>query len=493
MTVRLPRLLIWLCSVAVLFGCHPAADELAKLEAKAGTVDRDSAGKRGSWSAAAIGAGFLVGDGVRTARGATAQLRLSDASGLTLQEKTLLRFLATAPGKKGHGLDVQSGEVVLDVGQLPLEIETPAGPARLEPGTRIKLRKTDAGTRFDVEIGAAHLTESHQDLKSGEGLEVGIGRAVIERISAPPAVASGLPSAANLAAANPAAASPSAAASGQAVSADDHRAHGPDVADFLAAAGDSLIVHDPHPPTVVGFATPRCSGVAVLEVGAKKRETIGTAKVTAAFPAGRQRYRLRCDSDAAPLAEGFVTVLADSGSRRLASAAPTNRIDADGRRYTILYQSLLPKVSVRWPNPPSAGSFQLFLRSQGKGQKQFSAGTPSYALPPGALTEGAHELWFGSGSEQSRKTTVVVQFDNAAPTASISSPAEKAFAPGSTVSVAGMALPGWTVSVAGRELPQDGQQRFSGEVTAPGDASALAIRFAHPQRGVHYYLRRSSH
>jgi hypothetical protein len=87
----------------------------------------------------------------------------------------------------------------------------------------------------------------------------------------------------------------------------------------------------------------------------------------------------------------------------------------------------------------------------------------------------------------------VVQFDNAAPTASISSPAERGFAPGASVAVAGMALPGWTVSVAGRDLPQDNQQRFSGEVTAPGDRSALTIRFAHPQRGVHYYLRRSSH
>ncbi len=487
MTAPPPRLITWLLAVAVLFGCHRSDDDLAKLEVKHGTVDRDSAGKQGVWAAAAIGVSFQVGDGVRTARGATAQLRLSDASGLTLQEKTLLRFLATAPGKKTHGLDVQSGEVVFDVGQLPLEIETPAGPALLEPGSRITLRKTDLGTRFAVEIGAAHLTEAHQDLKPGEAIEVGIGRAVIERSDPAPAAAS--------ASAAPSTASPppSDAPATQTPRAEDHRAHGPDIADLLAAGGDSLIVHDPHPPTVIGFNTTRCSGVVVLEVGAKKRETIGTARVTAAFPAGAQHYRLRCDADAAPLAQGTVTVVPDSGSRRLASAAPANRIDADGRRYTILYQSLLPKISVRWPNPPGAGPFQLFVSSQGKAQKQFSAGSANYALPAGVLTEGSHELWFGSGSELSRKTTVLVQFDNAAPTASISSPAEKGFAPGSTVSVAGTALPGWTVSVAGHELDQDAQQRFSGEVTAPGDVSALAIRFAHPQRGVHYYLRRSSH
>lgn len=483
MTRRWLLLLACLLALLGLVSCHRASEELAKLENKRGTVDRDQAKAQGAWAAAAVGASFVVGDGVRTARAATAQLKLSDGSSVNLQEKTLLRFLATPPGKKSHGLDVQAGEVELDVGQNALEIETLAGPATLEPGSRVKLRKTEQGTQFAVEIGAAHLTDAQRDLKAGDALEIGIGRAVIERPSSPPVASATASSAASpLASAVPASTTP----------ADEQRPRGPEVADFWAAPGESLIVHDPHPPTVVGFSAGRCPGVTVLEVGAKKRETIGSGKVTAALPAGAQRYRLRCDADSAPFAEGTVTVLADAGSRRLASAAPVNRIDADGRRYTILYQSLPPKVSVRWPNPPSAGPFALFVRSQGKGQKQFSAAAPSYALPAGTLGEGTHELWFGAGAELSRKTTVVVQFDNAAPTASIGSPAERGFAPGATVTAAGMALPGWSVTVAGHELAQDGQQRFSGEVSAPADASALAIRFAHPQRGVHFYLRRPS-
>jgi hypothetical protein len=109
------------------------------------------------------------------------------------------------------------------------------------------------------------------------------------------------------------------------------------------------------------------------------------------------------------------------------------------------------------------------------------------------LNEGSHEVWFEAAGQRSRSTTVVVQFDNAAPTASISAPGERSFAPGAAVTIAGSALPGWTVSVQGRELAQDAQQRFSGEAVAPSDVRALAIRFSHPQRGVHYYLRRSSH
>jgi hypothetical protein len=402
---------------------------------------------------------------------------LSDGSGVALQEKTLLRFLATPPGKKRHALDVQTGEVELDVGNEALEVQTQSGPAVLEPGSRVRIRKTDAGTRFAVEIGAAHLTEAHRDLKTGETIEVGIGQAVIESTPAPVASATAAPSAAPI---------PSA------TDATDTRRHGPELADMLVGAGDSLIVHDPHPPTVIGFATSRCPGIAVLELGAKKRETIGTGTVTAAFPAGAQRYRLRCDTDAKPFAEGSISVVQDSGNRRLSSAAPMNRIDTDGRRYTILYQSLLPKVSVRWPNPPSSGPFTLGLSSQGKGQKTFSSASASYALPAGTLGEGSHELWFEAHGERSRKTSVVVQFDNAAPTASISSPAERGFAPGASVSVSGMALPGWTVSAGGHELPQDSQQRFSGDVPGPVGVAALTIRFSHPQRGVHYYLRRSS-
>jgi len=485
-------LICCLLTLAGLLGCHRSSEELAKLQTKQGTVERDLAKLQGTWTAAAVGVGFEVGDGVRTARAATARLALSDGSGVTLQEKTLLRFLATPPGKKSHGLDVQTGEVELNVGREALEIETQAGPATLQPGSRVRLRKTERGTQFAVEIGAARLTEVQRELQAGDELEIGIGRAVIEPGRAEPSAEVASSAAPGVASATPSAAPGVESAATDAAS-DEQRQHGPPVADLWVAAGDSLIVHDPHPPTVVGFSGTRCAGVTVLEVGVNKRVTIGSGKVTAAFAAGAQRYRLRCDAEATPFAEGTVSVLSDSGSRRLASGAPANRIDADGRRYTILYQSLPPKVAVRWPNPPSAGPFTLQVRSQGKGAKQFSAGAPSYTLPPGTLGEGTHELWFAAGSEQSRKTTVVVQFDNAAPTASISSPAERGFAPGSTVTAAGMALPGWTVSVAGRELPQDSQQRFSGEVNAPADASALAIRFAHPQRGVHFYLRRPSH
>jgi hypothetical protein len=52
-------------------------------------------------------------------------------------------------------------------------------------------------------------------------------------------------------------------------------------------------------------------------------------------------------------------------------------------------------------------------------------------------------------------------------------------------------LPGWTAAVEGEPVPIDGKtRRFATKIKAP-PGNALAIRLSHPQRGVHYYLRRT--
>jgi hypothetical protein len=56
--------------------------------------------------------------------------------------------------------------------------------------------------------------------------------------------------------------------------------------------------------------------------------------------------------------------------------------------------------------------------------------------------------------------------------------------------VSGVAVEGVRVSVGATAIPLDAQYRFRGEVpVAPGDRS-IAIRIAHPTRGVDYYLRK---
>ncbi|HET7541601.1 MAG TPA: hypothetical protein VFK05_17120, partial [Polyangiaceae bacterium] len=271
---------------------------------------------------------------------------------------------------------------------------------------------------------------------------------------------------------------------------------GLDRVDLAIAAGESIIVHDPRPPTAVGvLAGDRCAGGAVLSVeGRSREERVGQGRVGVALPSGTHRYALHCLAEGGvrgdKIAQGTISIIPDAGLRRLATSAPLSNVDADGRRYTVLYQSLQPRIAVQWPNAPAASSYQLTVTSP-RGTKNITTSSPHHLFASGSLVEGQHTISFQAAGRRSRETTLVIRFDNAAPAASIASPADGSFAPGASVLVSGTAQPGSVVTVGGETLQQDAQNRFSMAVNAPAD-QALAIRFVQPQRGVHYYLRRSA-
>jgi hypothetical protein len=271
---------------------------------------------------------------------------------------------------------------------------------------------------------------------------------------------------------------------------------GPGYVDFVAGGG-SFAVHDPKPPTAIGFPTgSACPEGAIVDVGGKgKLRSRGTGVVSVLVPAGAHKYQVFCVTGTGvsnqPATSGSVSVLRDAGTARIPRTAATTLVDTDGRNYTVLYQNILPKISVRWPNAPAGSSYTLTASSPGGKTEYHSSSTAAWSFPSGALREGTHRLTFDAGSARSKTTTLELRFDNAAPTATLTSPSD-GFAPGSTVTVAGAALEGWSISAGGRELPLDGQQRFSGEVTAPGGERALAVQFVNPRRGVHYYLRRAA-
>src|SRR5690606_13193773 len=138
------------------------------------------------------------------------------------------------------------------------------------------------------------------------------------------------------------------------------------------------------------------------------------------------------------------------------------------------------------PNAPQADSYTLAVTSRGKTQR-VSAGSASHSFPPGQLGEGTHSFqWMTSSGRKSRPSRATIRFDNAAPKASIVSPANGSFQQGASVAVSGIALPGWQVRARGEALHMDGQQRFSG--TVQSGPRGIVLTFTHPQRGVHYYL-----
>lgn len=269
---------------------------------------------------------------------------------------------------------------------------------------------------------------------------------------------------------------------------------GPAFAHFGVAAGESFTVRDPSPPTAIAFRFgEHCTtGVVELLRGSRVVATSrGERSANLLVPAGRHGYRLRCQREGGlereAAASGNVTVTRDAGRAPLPRTPPSSFVDTDGRAYEVLYQNVLPSITVRWPDAPRASGYVLRA-----GSETFRAREPTHEIPSGALREGRHVLVFATadGSRSSRPTPLVIGFDNAAPTAMLRQPENGAFDAGGTIDVSGVALEGWSVHVGGVALPIDQQRRFQGSVQVPAGERGIAIRLSHPRRGVQYYVRR---
>ncbi|MBZ0236862.1 MAG: hypothetical protein K8M05_31325, partial [Deltaproteobacteria bacterium] len=199
--------------------------------------------------------------------------------------------------------------------------------------------------------------------------------------------------------------------------------------------------------------------------------------------AGTTRYRVRCDGGGA-VKSGVVRVQGDTGAAPVVRTPPVNTIETDGRKYSITYQNRLPALTVNWNE--ARGKATLHVVSGGNTRTFDGSGT--FDLPSGSLPEGTHTLWITTGGRSSPKTTLKIDFDNAAPTAQITAPAPRATWEGD-VAVTGVTVEGWSVSVDGAPAARDASGRFRTTVASSGK-NAFAIRLAHPQHGVHYYLRR---
>src|SRR5260221_5178805 len=165
-------------------------DAVATLKAKVGDADRDFRQTVGSWKPVELHAQLFVGDGVGPGRAPSATLTLADRGELSLEARTIIRFLDRPTSAHTQHLDLQMGEAVLQVGGEPLSLDTEIGAAVLRPGSRISLRRSDTKTRYEVLVGMARFeTKDGQatDVAAGEGVEIGIGTAKLERYDVKPA------------------------------------------------------------------------------------------------------------------------------------------------------------------------------------------------------------------------------------------------------------------------------------------------------------------
>lgn len=266
--------------------------------------------------------------------------------------------------------------------------------------------------------------------------------------------------------------------------------------DFRLAVGETVTIHDPKGLTAVRFDFgDRCVDGGFIEMD--RNTHYRTAKVSAgkdganmAVRAGSWAYRLRCSTDAgdsAPVGSGRIVVRRDAGTRKLPKDPATIPIDADGRPYRLSYQSVMPTLLVRTKG--KGARFRLHLASGGK-DVTFDATAPSVSVPGTTLQEGSYTYWFErDGVKDPKVSTLIIDFDNTAAQVYIELPVDGR--PWSEdIKVRGAVLPGWTASIDGVTLPMDKQRRFTATVQRPS-GNALAIKLSHPQRGVHYYLRRA--
>jgi hypothetical protein len=265
--------------------------------------------------------------------------------------------------------------------------------------------------------------------------------------------------------------------------------------DFSVDAGQTVVVHDPRPPAAVRVRFGKlCPGEGTLELPRPRHSSglaVGSGAANLLLQPGPHPYRVHCTSSNGtdtPRAEGRITIIRDSARALLPRRPPANVVDADGRSYDILYQSLPPEVTMRWSGAPAARSYVLHLEPNDGKARDLPAPQPSLSFKSGELSEGVYRFWFvADNGGRTPPTRMTIEFDNAAPTASIRSLAQQ---PDGALRVEFTVAEGWTVTAAEKTVPTDRSGRFAASLRPDAGEEAVALRLSHPKHGAHVYLLR---
>ncbi|HMI89795.1 MAG TPA: FecR domain-containing protein, partial [Polyangiales bacterium] len=424
--------------VLVPLGCErcgepPVAELVATLE----RVERDHMGSSGRWQPAKTGARFAVGDGLRTFARSRAELALSPAGRLQVEQDTTVRF-SDRPDGAAQRVAIEAGEVEVEAEGIEIELRTEDAVARVERGTRVHVRSSADATRFDVRVGKVQIERGaeRRSLVAGDAFELQVGVPFVELTEA-------LPIAAGDAGAAPAGVALDAGLPTITSALDLGAVHfDPPIAgrpELIVPAGEQATIHHPAPPLRVRIAHGGCAGELAVEVqgasgSAVQQRMRGRGGALLRLGAGQYRYRVLCivDGQLATQAaqSGVLRVRANSATRPLSVVAPHATVDADGRRYTVRYQNLLPALTLRWPNAPGAPSYLLRIEPERGAPRTQSTAGPVATLPAGALGDGGYRFSFQAGSARSPLGSLLIAFDQAGRSAYLSAPNDRGFAAG---------------------------------------------------------------
>jgi len=260
------------------------------------------------------------------------------------------------------------------------------------------------------------------------------------------------------------------------------------------AAGESPVLHDPRAPTPVRvrFDT-ACSAPGTVEVARDRSfsrviaRASGVGGANVLVPAGTVFYRVRCAPGRGE--RGTIRVVRDSGKTPLPKAAARTLVEMDGREYTILFQNLMPEITLSWRDAPRKASYTFVVAPRSGAAKRIASREPKLALPTGTLREGQYTVWVEpEGGGRSEDSRIVIDFDNAAPSASIDAVDSAAAA----VRVKGTVIEGSSVSAGGAAVELDRHRRFTTTIPIGDDEDGVSVRIAHDKLGIHYYVMRKT-
>jgi len=258
-------------------------------------------------------------------------------------------------------------------------------------------------------------------------------------------------------------------------------------------AGESPTLHDPRAPTPVRVAFDQaCPSGGTVEV-AKDRafkkiiaRSGGSGAANVLVPVGSFSYRVRCVGGRG--ATGTLRVAKDSGRTPLPKAAARTTVDMDGREYTILYQNLLPELTLAWRTAPRGAKYTFVVKPGRGADKRIASTTPTAKLAAGELREGSYKVWGETdGGRRSEESRIVIEFDNAAQSASI----DAVEVSGTMLRVKGTVIESSTVTAHDAAIELDRHRRFNTEVSPREGEDGVGVRIAHPKAGIHYYVMRA--
>jgi hypothetical protein len=470
-------MLLWLgCLAACTKSCSCGDAFLAQLETHKGEVQRDEARAVGAWSEVAKGERFHMGDGLRTGRQGNARLALAGGGVALVESNTVLRFLDRDPRGTSR-FDLETGALRIDSGEFDIDIETPRGLARLSKSSSVRILSTEEQTQFDVLVGQVAIDQSGSVEQLAAGQQLALEGD--PKLGGQPASVADDPADAGilLAASRPA---PPAAS-------------GARTAELSIPELDTMTLHAASLPVTFRVLSPPCNAEknerpnAELDGKAGTAEAGGDGLLFAIARPGAHRMNLRCDRRL--VRQTTLRVLRDAATMELPRSANRVDVEADGRRYTVRYQNVIPVVSMRWSEADPGGDYTLVLKRGGR-EQVYRSNQPARDLPGVELMEGNYDFWFTSASGQkSNVGGLRIEFDNTARALSLSEPLEGASVEGNEVTVSGVALLRTQVTANGTPLQLDAKGRFRAQVALNAEKSVL-VRAIHPSAGVHYYLRR---